>query len=158
MWDCLCARPLILNAIYQGKAVMKKAWDVLIDVVTLVWLVVFGLDLAGVGGGWLGWASAAIGAVFVVDLVVIFRGSAGVRDFFRRAWLDLLLLIPFFRIFRIGRVARLFRVNRLARLLRRKKMLSRIFRVNVMEACLEALDLVQKLFERIARLRFFRRL
>jgi len=128
---------------------MKKAWEIFVDVVTLIWLGVFAADLAGLGGSWLGWVSAAIGGVFVADLVMIFRGSAGVRDFFRRAWLDLLLLIPFFRVFRIGRMGRLFRATRLPRLVRKKKFLRRIFRIEVLQ---EGADLFQKAVERLSRL------
>lgn len=56
---------------------MEKAWEAFIDGVTVVWVGVFVADLAGLGGSWLGWVSAAIGGVFVADLMVIFRRSAG---------------------------------------------------------------------------------
>jgi voltage-gated potassium channel len=132
---------------------MQKTWQTFIDLVTVVWLSVFGASLAGFASGWIKAVSLAIAGVFVVDLVVIFRQSAGVRDFLRRAWLDLLLLIPFFRIFRVGRIARAFRLKRLARMIRRKKSLSRVLRADTMERGLEGLDLFQKLFERSGRLR-----
>ncbi|MCF8094458.1 MAG: hypothetical protein K9J79_03765 [Desulfobacteraceae bacterium] len=132
---------------------MKRAWEIFVDVITLVWLGVFAVSLAG-PAAWApaaAWVSGAIGAVFVVDLVVIFRRSAGWADFLRRAWLDLLLLIPFFRIFRIGRFARLLRINRLSRLVRRHKTISRIFRADVFEVVQEGADLVQKTLERAGR-------
>jgi hypothetical protein len=133
-------------------------WEAFIDLVTLVWFVVFVLEVAGIAGGWAGPVSCVIAGVYVVDLVVIARRSYSVREFFRRAWLDLLLLIPFFRIFRMGRVARFFRVKKLARVVRKKRILSRVFRPEVLEASVEGLDLFQKSAERLFRLSFlFRR-
>jgi hypothetical protein len=129
-----------------------RAWEVFIDLVTLVWFVVFVLELAGVAGGWTGPVSFVIAGVYVADLVVIARRSCGVRDFLRRAWLDLLLLVPFFRIFRAGRVVRFFRVKKLARAVRKKRILSRVLRPDVLEASVEGVDLAQKGFERFARL------
>ncbi|MBA2881822.1 hypothetical protein HNR65_002153 [Desulfosalsimonas propionicica] len=132
---------------------ISKAWDVFVDITTLIWFVVFIIPLVsdGRGAGWVGPVMAVIGGIYVIELVVIFRRSAGFWDFLRQAWLDLLLLIPFFRIFRVGRIARLFRLRRLARFVRNHKSLRRIARTSVIETSVEGLDLVQKTFERLSR-------
>jgi len=127
------------------RALCKPAWETFLDLVTLVWFVVFGASLAGFSAGWLAWVTAAIGAVFVIDLVRMFFASKSLREFWRRAWLDLLLLVPFFRIFRVKRVARLFRIRRLSRLFRADH-------IHHIQAGIEGLDLVQKSLERIRRL------
>lgn len=136
-----------------GMQQFSKAWDVFVDITTLVWFVVFITPLVadGLASGWVGPVTAVIGGIYVIELAVIFRRSAGLLDFLRKAWLDLLLLIPFFRIFRVGRIARLFRIRRLARFARNHKYLRRIARTGVIETSVEGLDLVQKTFERLSR-------
>lgn len=79
---------------------MNRIWNAVIDLTTLAWLGVFVLSLAG---------------------------PAGWGDFFRRAWLDLLMLIPFVRVFRAGRVTRFLKVNRLSRLFRGKNICAGCF-------------------------------
>ena len=132
---------------------ISKTWDVFVDITTAMWLVVFIVSLVsdGWGAGWVGPVTMVIGGIYIIELAVIFRRSAGLLDFLRKAWLDLLLLIPFFRIFRVGRIARLFRIRRLARFVRNHKYLRRIARTSVIETSVEGLDLVQKTFERLSR-------
>lgn len=132
-----------------------KTWNILIDITTAAWLGIFILSLARPAHAW--WtapASAVIGAIYLAELAVIFRKSAGWRDFLRRAWLDLLMLIPFVRILRIGRVARLLRIKRLARLVGKNRRLSRILRAESFQTLQEGADLVQKTAERLSRLSF----
>ena len=132
---------------------ISKAWNVFVDITTAMWLVVFIVSLVsdGWGAGWVGPVTMVIGGIYIIELAVIFRRSAGLLDFLRKAWLDLLLLIPFFRIFRVVRIARLFRIRRLARFVRNHKYLRRIARTSVIETSVEGLDLVQRTFERLSR-------
>lgn len=94
-----------------------KAWHIFVDLATLMWLGAFVLSFAGPDYWWTSFVLEGVGGVFVVELGVIFFCAATWRAFLKTAWLDILLLIPFLRVFRIGRVARLFRLRRAARFL-----------------------------------------
>ena len=50
--------------------------------------------------------------VFVADLIIIFRASSSVKEFFKKHWLDILMTIPYFRIFRSLRVMRVFKLSK----------------------------------------------
>ena len=81
-------------------------WDRFVDVVTLVWLVIFAIgftSLTFIPAN----VSLALLGVFVVDLGVKYRREPNLRTFLRRRWTDILMVIPYFRIFRVLRFVRL---------------------------------------------------
>ncbi|MDE0091649.1 MAG: hypothetical protein OXP12_09955 [Thaumarchaeota archaeon] len=106
-------------------------WDTTVGAATIVWIVMFATgfmafdaDLLGMEplihlpeDVELGWDAAnwAIWAVFVADVYGKYRKSESPRAFLRCNWLDLLFLIPFFRILLILRVVRLLRLVRIMR-------------------------------------------
>ena len=98
---------------------MLPRWRLFVDIGTVVWLLLFVLMLMpseqfeGLG---VRTVSLTLLAVFVADLGVTYH-RAGERParFLRTHWLDVLLVIPYFRVFRILRVGRALRAVRLLR-------------------------------------------
>lgn len=94
-----------------------KQWRILVNVVTLIWLVIFAFSFASIAP----WTTATAGriglgllAIFVADLgVTYYRAAERPLPFLRHHWLDVLLVIPYFRIFRVLRVVRFLRFLRL---------------------------------------------
>lgn len=92
-------------------------WRILVNVVTLIWLVIFASSFAPIAP----WATATAGriglgllAIFVADLAVTYyRAAEPPLPFLRHHWLDVLLVIPYFRLFRVLRVVRFLRFLRL---------------------------------------------
>ena len=95
-------------------------WDRFVDFATVIWLVIFVIGLT---------ASTLIPAnvqlvllaVFVVDLGVKYRREPNLRTFLRRRWTDILMVIPYFRIFRILKFVRLLRILKTARIAKARR-------------------------------------
>ena len=85
-------------------------WTAFVDVTTVVWLVLFGLSFVPSDRftpPWVGTLALGLLGVFIADLgVTYFRAGLPPLAFLRRHWTDVLLVIPYFRIFRIVRVGR----------------------------------------------------
>lgn len=56
-----------------------------------------------------------IWGIFAVDVYYKYRNSENLKMFFKKHWLDIVLLIPFFRIFRIMRLLRLLKILKFAK-------------------------------------------
>ncbi len=111
---------------------MERMWRVFIDSVSVLWLGVFAYTMAaGDTAMWVMVISCVIAGIYVIDLILIARKCSGVWDFIKRAWLDLLMLIPFFRIFRVCRLFRLVRASRV---------FSGFRRIILMERAMEGMD------------------
>ena len=90
-------------------------WDRFVDFATIIWLAIFAIGFT---------ASTLIPAnvqlvllgVFVVDLGVKYRREPNLRVFLTRRWTDILMVIPYFRIFRILKFVRLLRILKTFRL------------------------------------------
>lgn len=143
----------------QNPSPRMRALEFVLDLVTLFWLLLFCLVLAGCAPWWAGHGLLAVGLVFGAELCVVFFRSSSWAAFLRAAWLDILFLIPFFRVFRALRAARVFRAARRFRGLRRAASrsgrLRRLLCARTGETCLEAADLLKEVFSR-ARGRLFR--
>ena len=89
-------------------------WRIFVDLATVVWLVIFAFSFAPsspfdpaiankIGLGLL--------SVFVADLgITYYRAGERPLAFLRCHWLDVLFVIPYFRIFRVLRVVRFLRL------------------------------------------------
>lgn len=62
------------------------------------------------------WINDAITLIFVVELSLRFVASPSKRRFFGEYWIDIVAVLPLFRVFRSVRVIRLFRLIRLLRM------------------------------------------
>ncbi|MBC8868851.1 MAG: ion transporter [Planctomycetes bacterium] len=54
--------------------------------------------------------------VFAIELTLRYLGASSKRKFFRQYWLDIVAVLPLFRVFRVARAVRLLRLIRLLRL------------------------------------------
>ena len=94
-------------------------WTAFVNVATVVWLVLFGLSFAPSDWStppWIDTLALGLLSVFVTDLgVTYYRARLAPVAFMRRHWFDVLLVIPYFRIFRILRVGRGLRLLKLFR-------------------------------------------
>ena len=88
-------------------------WDYFVDLVTVVWLVLFILgftnqtDIPDL-------AVNLLLTVFIADLVVKYRREPNLKTFLTKRWVDILLVIPWFRAFRFLKFVRFLRLLRIA--------------------------------------------
>jgi len=90
-------------------------WDRFIDLATVIWLALFIVGLVSsalIPGN----VQLVLLAVFVADLGVKFHTDPDKRTFLRRRWTDILMVIPYFRIFRILKFVRLLRFLKTVRI------------------------------------------
>ncbi len=96
--------------VMKWESVLK--WDYFVDIATVVWLALFVLGYTN---------QLAVPdlilqtmlAIFVADLVVKYRREGNLKSFLRHRWIDILLVIPWFRAFRFLRFIRMFRLLRI---------------------------------------------
>ena len=48
--------------------------------------------------------------LFIIDLFLLFRNSNNFKCFLKENWLDIILLIPFFRVFKIAKFRKMGKV------------------------------------------------
>ena len=108
-----------------------RHWTTVVDLSTVAWFCIFVVGFMAFDADLVGleplikipesyqtvWivANWSIWGVFAVDVWFKYCRVRSPREFVRRHWFDLLLLIPFFRVLAILRVLRLLRMLRLAR-------------------------------------------
>ena len=105
----------------------QKSWTKAVDGTTVLWLAIFFVGIFSFDSDLFGleeplidfpqdlknpWeiVSWIIWGVLLVDVIFKYRASENWKEFFRKHWFDILLLIPFFRILRIMRLLRLLKV------------------------------------------------
>ena len=62
------------------------------------------------------WLNDAITFIFIVELSLRYFAASSKREFFKSFWLDIIAVLPLFRVFRFGRALRLLRLVRIFRL------------------------------------------
>ena len=96
-----------------------KPWTIFVDAVTFIWLVVFTVGFStssAITAERCGLVSLLLLPVFVIDLYILFRQSDNFRSFIKQRWFDVLIAIPYFRLFRILKFARVLRALRLVKM------------------------------------------
>ena len=138
-WHRYCCKFVIWTRGHGGHkqhtrgrlAACTKHWAAIVDLTTVAWFGIFIVGFMAFDADLIGletlikipesyetaWTAVnwSIWAVFAVDVWFKYRKTGSPREFVRRHWFDLLLLIPFFRVLAILRVLRLMRMLRLAR-------------------------------------------
>lgn len=108
------------------------AWGAVVHISTVIWTAMFVVGFLAFDADLVGleppiqlpeyvepvWDAVnwAVWGVFVVDVCIKYRRSDNIRSFVRENWLDLLLLVPFFRVLLLFRVVRLLRLVRIFRM------------------------------------------
>ncbi len=88
-------------------------WDYFVDIATVVWLTLFVLGYTNQ----LAVPDLIIQsmlAIFVADLVVKYRREGNLKSFLRHRWTDIVLVMPWFRVFRLLTFIRMLRLPRIA--------------------------------------------
>jgi voltage-gated potassium channel len=105
-----------------GELFMKeKSWVIFVDVVTINWLVVFAVGVFTsneVTADRCEFITLLLLPVFVIDLFVLLKRADNFRSFIKQHWFDILIVIPYFRVFRLLKFARVLRALRLIKLAR----------------------------------------
>jgi len=130
---------------------MLKKWQITVDIVTFIWLItfLFSLFTKGETKQYLEYTSYAICILFIIDLIVIYKLSKSIKYFLKNHWFDILLAIPFFRIFRFAKIGKLLRVNKSLKSLNRVRKSNRI--IESLKSFIEMVDLSTKTKERIKK-------
>lgn len=101
----------------------RGRWTRVVDIATLVWLGVFvaGFLVKGRAAEVCNYVNIALLGVFVADLGVIYKTSENWRRFLKQHWLDILMVIPYLRVFRIFRIFKLARFLRIAKVAKTRR-------------------------------------
>ncbi len=105
-----------------------RYWSHFVDAVSLIWLgafttslVTYYTEIVTVSPSVL-FVTDAITLftlpVFVVDLTLKYRGADHSKAFFRNHWMDILLIVPYFRVLRALSLVKMLNFLRLSRILR----------------------------------------
>ena len=89
-----------------------QSWTNFVDLVTVFWLAAFtcGLLVSNEDTANLcKLITFLLFPIFVTDLYFLFKRENDFRTFVKKRWFDILLVVPYFRIFRILKFARLLR-------------------------------------------------
>lgn len=94
------------------------SWSKIVDVVTVIWLAIFifGFFVSPSLAHILRMVNIAILSVFLADLWVSYRKVRSISIFVKQHWFDILMVIPYLRVFRIARILRLARFTRIAKM------------------------------------------
>lgn len=99
----------------------EKNWVIFVDVVTINWLVVFAVGLFTsnkVTAEQCEFITLLLLPVFVIDLFILLKRADNYRTFIKQHWFDILIVIPYFRVFRLLKFARVLRALRLIKFAR----------------------------------------
>ena len=127
--------PCITNVIHKMR---KRNWTIFVDLITVIWLIAFFVGLLNRETSitrYCNIINLAILPIFLTDLFFIYRETSSLKVFLKTKWLDILLVIPYFRIFRLLRFARVIRflkVIRFAKVSRGTKAVKKLNRATEM--------------------------
>jgi voltage-gated potassium channel len=101
--------------------VKEKNWAIFVDVVTINWLVVFAVGLFTsneVTADQCEFITLLLLPVFVIDLFILLKRADNYQTFIKQHWFDILIVIPYFRVFRLLKFAKVLRALRLIKFAR----------------------------------------
>lgn len=106
----------------------RKKWSNFVDIVTIIWLIIFiiGFFTSEQITHYCNILNMAILIVFITDLVILFIYFENRKKFIRKHWLDILMVIPYLRIFRIFRIFRVLKFTRVLKTARTIKIAKHI--------------------------------
>lgn len=112
----------------QKTEINNRMWVWCVDCITIIWLLAF-ICLSVVDSEVVVFICNVIVLlalpVFIVDLVLIYKKEVNFSTFIRRRWLDVILVIPYFRIFKILKFLKMAKVLKINKFVRFKKILNR---------------------------------
>lgn len=99
-----------MDALKNDNLPKTITWERFVDVITVVWLTLFFWGVADPDTIIPDALDLGLLSVFVVDLVFKLRSQPTWKAAFRNHWFDILLVIPYVRIFKILRFTRALRL------------------------------------------------
>lgn len=106
-----------------SKARNLRIWSKAVDVVTIIWLIHFIMNLFTdfLNETYSIFFSYFIYTFFVTDLIIIFINHNSRKKFFKENWFDILMVLPLFRLFRFLRILKINKLRNILKLLKKSK-------------------------------------
>ena len=116
----------------KNDTFQRNQWSKFVDIVTVIWLIIFiiGFFNSEKITRYCNILNIIILIVFITDLVIIYIYSENRKKFIKKNWLDILMVIPYFRIFRILRIFRVLKITRVLKTVRTIKIAKHITKSN----------------------------
>lgn len=102
----------------------KEIWTKLVDITTIVWISVFLLGFVikdAIIKQVCNQFNFFLLPVFILDLYYLYKKTGKIKKFLKEKWLDILLVIPYFRIFRILRFTKVLRLIKIFKFTKARK-------------------------------------
>jgi hypothetical protein len=81
-------------------------WDLFVDVVTAVWLIIFGLSFIPEYESVCSILLLVLIPFFIADLAIRYSRVSNLKIFVRKHWIDIIVVIPYLRILRVARIVK----------------------------------------------------
>ncbi|OQY39742.1 MAG: hypothetical protein B6226_01295 [Candidatus Cloacimonetes bacterium 4572_65] len=123
-------------------------WSKTVDIVTILWLAFFILSIFTelINEVFANLFSMFIYAFFVVDLIVIYINHNSKKEFLKENWLDILMVLPLFRLVKVMRLFKIIKLKNLYKIFNKSKKLQRGFKT-----VSESFDLGRQIKERVRK-------
>ncbi len=103
-----------------------RYWNHFVDLTTIVWLSAFMVSLLGSDLGFIIFDSSVLFLadtitlfalpIFIIDLVIKFYSFGHSKSFFKKHWISIIMVIPYFRIFKILRLVKVVGLLKFSRI------------------------------------------
>ena len=103
-----------------------RYWNHFVDLITIVWLSAFMVSLSGSDLGFIMVDSNVLFLadtitlfalpIFIIDLVIKFYYFGHSKSFFKKHWVSIIMVIPYFRIFKILRLVKVVGLVKFSRI------------------------------------------
>ena len=119
---------------------LSKYWNSIINISTVTWVIVFIVSFY-INHKIVEILLVLISLIFVIELIIIFSQRKSLKDFFIKNWLDIILLIPIFRIFKVLRLTKALKLSKIIKIYRKSRYFKKLP---------ESIDLASKVKERVS--------
>ena len=103
-----------------------RYWNHFVDLITIIWLSAFMVSLLGSDLGFIIVDSNVLFLadtitlfalpIFIIDLVIKFYSFGHSKSFFKKHWISIIMVIPYFRIFKILRLVKVVGLLKFSRI------------------------------------------
>ena len=124
-----------------------QKWSKFVDIVTITWLCIFVIGYFSMGkvANICNLLNIAILSVFIVDLILIYRKSDNWYNFLTKNWFNILMVVPYFRVFRIFRMFKVLRLFKFMKIIK----VGKAIKITMLSH--ESFDLIRTIKKRLLR-------
>ena len=142
----------------------RLKWSKLVDKITILWLIIFIIGFFTTGN--ISYICEILNLiillVFLADLVIVYKYSRNLKDFLKGHWFDIIMVIPYlrvFRIFKIFKVLRIYKTIRIIKLINSANAISKVSKVFILKRIVNAMKIIHEILDllRTIRVRFFQK-